>query len=342
MPVSLNYLVKRAFWCLLVVLGVAIFTYLILILSPGDPAVKWAGNPRGPGAAAAIEAARRELGLNDPLYIQVARFVLNVITGNLGVSIAYKKSVSEVVLENLKATLELLFVTYLFATPLGVFLGYLAALRRGSRLDAFLQQLGVVLANIPSFWFGSAIFLALTSLDISVVGRVDYALAFQTNFQPITGFYLLDSLLQLNIPVFLDVLKRIIPSAIAIAGYPLGLMIRVTRTLVAEELLEDYINAAVALGVKRRTVLWNYVLRAIRPGVMQLAGMAFAYSVVDAMVVENVVFGRPGLGKLLIDALRTGDFRIAVGLVIVVSIFYLVINTISDIVQALTDPRVRI
>ncbi len=342
MPLSLNYLAKRLLWSMLVVVGVAVLSYLIIVLSPGDPAVKWAGNPRGANASLAIELARKELGLQDPIYVQVPRFVVNVLTGNLGLSIFYKQPVFPVITSNLTSTLELLLITYLIAIPTGVLLGYFSAVRRGSRVDDFIQQLGVLLANTPTFWLGSALFLVLVTHEIPSSGRVDYVLAIETGFQSITGFYLLDSLVQGNLRVFLDVLVRLLPPALAISVYPMGLMIRVVRTLVTEVLLEDYIRVSVALGVKKRRILWTFTLRAVMPGVIQLSGIAFAYSLVDAMVVESVVFGRPGLGRLLIDALNSSDFRIAIGLIVVVTVFYLVVNTLADVVQALTDPRVRL
>ncbi|MEM3948319.1 MAG: ABC transporter permease [Zestosphaera sp.] len=342
MPLSLNYLVRRVVWSLLVVVGVVVLSYLIIILSPGDPAVKWAGNPRGANATLAIELARRELGLQDPLYVQIPRFIVSVLTGNLGLSIYYKQPVFTVIASNLASTLELLIVTYLIAIPVGVLLGYLSAMHRGSRIDDFLQQLGVLLANTPTFWLGSALFLILVTHQIPSSGRVEYALAIETGFQPVTGLYLLDSLIQGNFRVFADVLVRLLPPALAVSVYPMGLMIRVVRTLVTDVLLEDYIRVSVALGVGKRRILWTFTLRAVLPGVILLSGFAFADSLVDAIGVESVVFGRPGLGRLLMDALNSSDFRIAIGLIVVVTAFYLVVNTLADAIQALADPRVRL
>jgi len=342
LPVSLNYLVKRVFLCILIIIGVIILSYLILILSPGDPAVKWAGNPRGPNAWIAIEEARRELGLNDPIYVQVARFIYSVFTGNLGDSIAYKQPALPLIYSRLKSTLELLFVTYIIAVPIGVFLGIHSALRRGSREDAVIQAIGTILANTPTFWLATGLFLIFSVTGISLYGRINTRLAISTGFQPITGFYLIDSLIERNPEVFIDVLLRLIPPALAISVYPIGLLIRLTRTLMAEALLEDFIRVAVAWGVNRRTIIWRYALKASIPGIVQVTGLAFAYSLVDAMVVEYTVFGREGLGSLLYDALNYSDFRLAIGLIIVVTVFYLVVNTLTDIIQALIDPRVRI
>ncbi|ADV65263.1 binding-protein-dependent transport systems inner membrane component [Desulfurococcus mucosus DSM 2162] len=342
MPVSMNYLVKRVFGGILIIIGAIVLSYLVIILSPGDPAVKWAGNPRGPNAPLAIEKAREELGLDDPLYLQVARFVLNVFKGDIGVSIAYKQPVFQLIYSRLQSTLELLIVAYLMAVPLGVFLGIYSALRRGSRRDSIIQAAGTILANTPTFWLATGFFLAFSIFGVSLYGRVNTRLAISTGFHPVTGFYLIDSLIQGNTAVFVDVLLRIIPPALAISVYPLGVLIRLTRTLMAEALLEDFIRTAVAWGVKRSTIIWRYALKASIPGVLQVAGLSFAYSLIDAMVVEYTVFGREGLGSLLYDALNYTDFRLATGLIIVVTVFYLVVNTLTDIVQALVDPRVKL
>ncbi|MEO3993709.1 MAG: ABC transporter permease [Desulfurococcaceae archaeon TW002] len=342
MPLSLNYLTKRIIWIFLVVVGVVIFSYVAIIASPGDPAVKWAGNPRGPNASLAIELARKELGLDKPPLIQVLKFMTDVFTGNIGLSIAYKIPVFEVILRRLVATLELLFVTYLIAIPLGVFLGIESALHRGSKLDTLLQSLGTVLANTPTFWVGAWLFLSLILLGAYPYGRVDPKLATATGFYPITGFYLIDSLIEGNILVFTNVLSKIIPPAIAIAIYPIGVLVRLTRALVSDTLLEDYIRASVAWGVSKSVIIWRYTLKAITPGLVQVIGLAFAYSLIDAMAVEYVVFGREGLGSLLIDSLNYSDFRLAIGLVIVVAVFYLLVNTLTDIIQALIDPKVRL
>jgi ABC-type dipeptide/oligopeptide/nickel transport systems, permease components len=153
---------------------------------------------------------------------------------------------------------------------------------------------------------------------------------------------LLDSLIQGNIPVFIDALVRIIPPALAISVYPIGVLARVTRTLVAEALLEDYVRAAVAWGVKRKTIIRRFVLRSIIPPVIQISGLSFVYSLVDAMVVETIVFGREGLGGILLDSLHKADFRVTLALTVYLTAFYIIVNTLVDIVQATIDPRIRL
>jgi len=343
LPISLNYIIRRIVLSFLVVIGVIVFSYLLLMLTPGDPAVKWAGNPRGPGAAKAVELARRELGLNQPLYVQVAGFIYNVLTGNLGMSIAYKIPVNQVILSGFTSTLELLVFAYLLAVPVGVWLGVCSALRRGGRLDAFTQSFSIVLTSTPTFWLGAIILLILYSaFGLIPYGRVSSKLVLESGFEPVTGLYLLDSLITGNFQVFIDVLKRMIPPALAISIYPIGALARVTRTLVAEALLEDYIRAAVAWGVRRQTIIRQFVLRSAIPPLIQVSGLAFVYSLVDAMVVETLIYGREGLGSILLDALHKSDFRVAIALVVYLTIFYIAINTLVDILQATIDPRVRL
>lgn len=343
MPISLNYIFKRTILSFLVVMGVIVFSYLLLMLTPGDPAVKWAGNPRGPGATKAIELARHELGLHQPLHVQIVNFIYNVLTGNLGTSIAYKIPVNQVILSGFTSTLELLIFAYMLAVPIGVWLGVCSALRRGKRLDSFVQSFSIILTSTPTFWLGAVILLILyNALGLIPYGRVSSRLALESGFKPITGFYLLDSLMTGNVQVFLDVLTRLIPPALAISIYPIGALARVTRALVAEALLEDYIRAAVAWGIKRQTIIRHFVLRSAMPPLIQVSGLAFVYSLVDTMVVETLIYGREGLGSILLDALHKSDFRVAIALVVYLTIFYIVINTLVDILQAIIDPRVRL
>ena len=341
MPISLNYIFGRLILSFLVVIGVIVFSYILLITTPGDPAVKWAGNPRGPGATRAIELARQELGLDKPFYVQLISFTYNVLTGNLGLSIKYKLPVNQVIFPRFTATLELLVFTYVLAFSISSILGLYSALKRGSKIDSLIQSCSVVLASTPTFWLGTIILVLLSLTGFIPTGRVSVKLIEETRFIPITGFYMLDSLLQFNIPVFIDTLARLIPPALAISVYPIGVLTRLVRMLIAETLLEDYIKAAIAWGVTSGTIIKRFVLKSIIPPLVQVTGLSFTYSLIDAMVVE-AVYDREGLGQLFIAALRASDFRVAIALIIYLTLFYIIVNTIVDILQALVDPRVRL
>lgn len=341
MPVSLYYISKRTIFGFLVILGIIIISYIFVYFAPGDPAYVWAGRPRGPKAEQAVQEARKFLGLDKPLYMQVARYVYSIFVGKLGVSIKYKIPISVILLRGLTSTLELLTFTYIVSIPLGVFLGIEVALRRRSILDDIFQIISLVLANMPVFWIGMLLFASLTNLGLSSFGRVDVYLALNTGFRPLTGFYLLDSLLEGNILVFLDILWRLIPPSLAIMLYPIGLTSRITRALISEKFHEDYIKTAVSWGLPRKLIVWRYAFRGVIPPLIQVTGLNFAYSLIDAMVIE-IVFGREGLGKIIYDAIPASDFPLLIGVMIIVAIMYVLANTIAYIVQAVIDPRVKL
>ncbi len=348
MAISLNYLFKRLLLAFCVVVGVIVFSYMLVLATPGDPAVKWAGRPRGPGAERAIELARRELGLDKPIYVQVVLFIYNFFTGNLGYSIAYKgQPVISLVITRFMNTLELTILSYLISVPIALYLGLHSALKRGGYFDNIVQSISVLLASTPTYWLATLLLLIAllisinTGKPIPVYGTISPRLEIETNFKVITGSYLLDSIIQCNMLVFVDALLRMLLPAIAISAYPIGALTRLTRILVAEALLEDYVKTMVALGVKRDIVIRHFVLRSIIPPLVQVTGLSFTYSLIDAMVVESI-FGRKGLGDLLISALYSADFKIAVTLLAFLAVFYIIVNTLVDILQALIDPRVRL
>jgi len=342
LTISLNYIFKRLILAFCVVVGVLVFSYVLILATPGDPAVKWAGNPRGPGAVKAIQLAREELGLDKPIYVQIAVFMYNFFTGNLGYCIAYKgQHVVQVMITSFMSTFELTLLAYVISVPLALYLGLYSALKRGGIFDNIVQSASVVLASTPTYWLATLLLLVFTILKISVYGTASPRLIAETGFNTITGSYLLDSVLQGNMQVFVDSFLRMIPPALAISIYPIGALTRLVRVLVAKSLLEDYVKASIALGVERGTIIRYFVVRSIIPSLVQVSGLSFTYSLIDAMVVE-AVFGRRGLGSLLIGALNTADFKIAVTLIAFIAIFYIFVNTLVDILQALIDPRVRL
>jgi len=342
LTISLNYIFKRIILALCVIVGIVVFSYVLILATPGDPAVKWAGNPRGPGATRAVQLAREELGLDKPIYVQVAIFMYNFFTGNLGSSIAYKGlPVVQAIITSFMSTFELTLIAYIISVPIALYLGLYSALKRGGIFDSIIQPASVVLASTPTYWLATLLLLAFTISKISVYGTASPRLIAETEFNTITGSYLLDSILQGNVRVFVDSLLRMIPPALAISVYPIGALTRLVRVLVAESLLEDYVKASIALGVERGIIIRHFVVRSIIPSLVQISGLSFTYSLIDAMVVESI-FGRRGLGSLLISALNTADFKIAITLIAFIAIFYIIVNTLVDILQAIIDPRVRL
>jgi len=339
MPISLHYIIKRSFSALAILIGVLIVTYILIYIAPGNPAYVWAGRPRGPKAIEAIENAVKELGLNKPIHEQIAIHVIKFFSGDWGTSIRFKQLVKDLVLRNLASTIELLIFSFLIAIPIGIFMGMYAALYRGSKIDTLIQLTSSILANSPRFWIAIAFILALQNIGLSTFGRISPE--YRIEIHEITGFYIIDSILQNRFDILLDVVLRLIPPALAVATYPIGLLSRMTRMLLSESLQEEYVREAISLGLPRKVVVFRYALRGVIPALTQISGLVFAYSIVDAMAVEYV-FGREGLGYIIIKAIPANDYPLIISSLSIIAMIYIIVNTIVDIVQASINPRVRV
>lgn len=334
-----GYYARRALLGLFLILGLLIVTYVLVYVAPGNPAYVWAGKPRGPRAAEAIMFAEKELGLDQPLHVQAISFMLRFLAGNWGVSIAFKQPVAEVVLRSFKATSELLLFSYLIAIPLGTSLGIFMALNRGSKTDLALKLVSSTFISIPRFWLALIMVLAFYYTGFQALGRIDPR--YSLEFREITGFYLLDSLLVLRLDIFLDVIIRLLPPSLVIAVYPAFYTAKYVRYALSDRFYEDYVIEAVSLGISRYTILTRYALRGVIPAVVQLVGINFVYSFVEAAIVE-IVFMREGVGRVLVEALLRSDYPLIVAVFFTASLILIVINTATDITQKKLDPRVRI
>jgi len=339
-PVSKEYIVKRALSLIAVVFGAAIITFVITRVVPARPELLWAG----PHATMEqIEQARKILHLDDPIYVQLGYYLKDLITGNWGISWRTKSPVLTGILSALPATLELIIVAFAIAMAIGIPLGIIAALKRGTLVDHILRVVTVSGASAPVFWLALIAQLVLSNWLglLPSAKRVDEIIVIETGFKPITGFYLLDSLLQGNIPVFIDALKHIILPALVLSLYPLCLSARMTRALTIEVLNEWHIRSALAWGLPRKVVLYKYALKNIIAPVIASLGLSFGYTLIGAFMVE-LVFVWPGIGMYAAMSLLSFDYPAVIGCVLFVAIFYSVINTIVDIIHAIIDPRVKL
>lgn len=340
MPVSRGYLAKRVLSAFFVVLGVLVLVFVVTRLLPVRPEVVWAG-PRA--RLEDLERVRKMLHLDDPLYLQLAYYLRDFFTGNWGVSWATKRPVLQDLLAALPATLELVTLSFLAAFALGVPLGFLAALHRNSALDNAVRVFSLLVASVPTYW-AALILILVFAVELGVLpagGRVDTVLAMRTGFHYITGFALLDSLIQGNIAVFFDALSRLLLPAIAVALYPLGLTIRLSRALAVEVLNEQYTRALYAWGISERTILYKYVFKSVLAPVVGALGLSFGYTIVGAFLVE-VVFTWPGVGYYVGTALLNYDYPAIVGGVTLAALVYVVVNTLVDLLHAYIDPRVSL
>lgn len=340
MPISREYIIKRVVSLVFVVLGVIVITFIITRVIPSRPELLWTG----PHATIEqIERARRELHLDKPIYIQLWYYLTDLFMGNWGVSWRTKMPVLPSILGALPATIELVVVAFVIAIAAGVPIGMSAAIRRGTGIDGAVRVFSVVGASTPVFWLALLLQLVFCSWLglLPAAKRVDEYLVLSTGFRPVTGFYLIDSLIQGNIPIFIDVVRRILLPATVLSLYPMCLSIRMTRALTLEVLNELHVRSSIAWGIPRTRVLYRYVLRNVLAPVIASLGLSFGYTIVGAFMVE-IIFVWPGIGYYIAMSLLSYDYPAVIGCVIFVAILYSIINTAVDLVHATIDPRVKL
>lgn len=335
----LTYVSKRIILSVLVILGTISITFFLSRVVPSHPEVLWVGQHPRPEQ---IARAREMLGLDKPLYVQYFSYLTNFLRGDLGESIRFKSDILSDILFRLPATMELVIASFIIALALGIPLGVISAVKENKLVDHLTRTVSIAGASMPVFWLGivfQIVFFGMLGI-LPLTGRISPEIALENPITRITGFYLIDSLVTGNLPAFTDALVHLILPAITIAAYPLGLCTRMVRASMIEVLRENYIRAARASGIPERTIVFRFALKnSIVPALTAL-GLSFAYSITGAFLVE-FIFSWGGIGSYLTYALSSIDYPVIVGVTIFICVFYVAINLILDIFQAVIDPRVR-
>ncbi|MBC0856034.1 ABC transporter permease [Pantoea stewartii] len=325
---------QRSWGLLLVVAGVCVITFIISHLIPGDPARLLAGDR---ASDEIVQHIRQQLGLDLPLWQQFIRYVQQLLHGDLGTSIRTGRPVLDDLRAFFPATLELAFCALLIALLVGVPLGVLSAVYRNRWLDHLVRLLALTGISTPAFWLGlGAIVLFYGKLNLLPGGgRLDDWLDPPTR---ITGFYLVDALLEGNTEVFMNALQHLILPATTLAFVHLGIVARQIRSAMLEQLSEDYIRTALASGLSKFTIVVRYALpNALIPSVTVL-GLALGDLLYGAVLTETV-FAWPGMGAYVVSSIQALDFPAVMGFAIVVSFAYVLVNLFVDLLYLWIDPR---
>ena len=334
------YLLRRLMLALIVLVGVLVLTFIIARVVPADPAQLYAG-PRA--RADQVAQVRIDLGLDDPMPVQFARYVGEVVRGNLGESFRTKRSILDDLKIFLPATLELVGMATLVALAIGIPLGVFGAARHGRLSDQIGRVATIAGVSVPSFWL--ALLLQMLFFGwlgwLPLGGRLSRDVMLSTPIMPVTGFYLVDAAVTGNWTAWLDALWHLVLPVVVIATYPLALTMRMTRAAMLEALSEEYIVAARAAGLSERSVLFRFGLKNAIIPTLTVLGLAFAYAITGSVFVE-IIFSWPGLGSYITDAIVALDFPVVIAVTLVVTILYIVINLTVDLVQAGLDPRIRL
>ncbi|MGG7580845.1 ABC transporter permease [Rhizobium sp. Nf11,1] len=318
-------------------LGLLAVTFFIGRVVPIDPVLAILGD-RAPTHV--VERVRQEMGFNLPLYQQFYIYIKGVLSGDFGNSVLTTNPVMVDIRRVMPATIELATLGTLIGACVGVPLGVLAAVHRGSIADQMVRVIGLIGYSVPIFW------LALISLVIfyaqlrwvAFPGRID--IVFEYTFTPITGFYLLDSAWQGQWDVFYDVFRHIILPASLLGYFSLAYISRMTRSFMLNELSQEYIVAARAKGLSETRVIWGHALRNAAVPLVTVIALSYA-GLLEGSVLTETVFSWPGIGLYITNSLQNADMNAVLGGTIVIGTIFIGINLLSDLLYRTLDPRTR-
>lgn len=343
----LAYVLKRLAYLGLVLLGVSAVVFFLLRGMPGvDPLAAYIA-PGLPVSQDALVALRRELRLDEPLPVQYAYYVADLLRGDWGFSRTAAQPVLEALVGRLPATVELAVFAVVLSTGLGVPLGIIAALRKDRAADVAVRVLSITGISFPVFWLGIILqlvfFYYLGQLGLPNLpsrGRVEDLVALQYPLKAVTGFYAIDSLMAGNIAVFTSALRHLMLPAFTLSLISLAAIVRIMRASMLEVLRQDYILLARSKGLPLRTVIVRHALpNAITP-VLTTAGTTLGILLGGAVVVETV-FSWPGIGRLAAQGILNNDSILVVGFTLFVATMMVLVNLLVDVLYAVVDPRVR-
>jgi peptide/nickel transport system permease protein len=311
-----GYILKRLLSLIPVLLVVAVVVFLVIHITPGDPAAVMLGPDASPDQVAKLH---QELGLDLPLYQQFTTWVFGVVRGDLGWSIFMKEPVLQAFFSHLGPTVSLAIFAQFIAIVLAIPLGVIAAKKRGSAVDQSLMGVALIGISVPSFLLG--LFLILL-------------FAVQLKWLPVAGYKPLSEGLFMH-------LRYLVLPAIALGAMQAALIARMTRSSMLDILNANYIKTARSKGVKEKMIVFKHALRNAFIPILTVIGQTFGTLVAGAAVVETV-FNIPGIGQLVVNSVERRDFAVIQGTIMLVATSYVLINLVIDLLYGVVDPRVRL
>jgi peptide/nickel transport system permease protein len=330
-----KWLLKRLLLLFFVLWGITTLTFIINAVVPRNPAVAMAGSQASPEQIAKFNA---RWGLDRPLYERYYKFYKYLFQGDLGTSIRTERPVALEMRNFFPATFELATFSVFLSFIIGVPLGILAALKRNKWPDQITRFISLIGVSLPNFWFGLIILLVFYFL----LGGVGPGRVTSASFEPskITGLYLLDSLLTGNWRSFADSFKHLIMPAFAMGFFGIGIVTRMMRSSMIDTLGKDYIKAARARGLSQYKVIVNHGIRNSLIPVLTVMGVLYGAYLGGVIVIE-VVFSWPGLGNFAYTSILKSDHPAIMGVVLVISLLYSLVNLLVDILYRYLDPRIK-
>ena len=311
-----RYITRRLIHAVFVIWGCATLVFFLLRMIPGDPVIQMLGPEYTPEAAVAL---RHKLGLDEPLFTQYLRWMSSVARGDLGGSIASGETVADAIKAGIPKTASLTLVSFLIALVIALPAGVIAALQRNKPVDYVASFIAFVGVSMPSFWFGIILILVF-AVHLKWLPAIGYAEIADKGFG--------------------EWLKRLILPGLAIgAGYA-AILMRFVRAGLLEVLSSDYVRTARAKGARERTVIVRHALRNALIPVVTVAGIQLALLLSGTVVIETV-FSIRGLGRILVGAIFDRDYPIVQGVILLISVVFVLANLVVDVLYTFLDPRIR-
>jgi peptide/nickel transport system permease protein len=311
----LGYLLRRVLAAIPVMGVVALVVFLLLRLTPGDPAAILAGDNATP---AQLERIRASLGLDEPLYIQFFTWINKLLHGDLGVSLISNVPVLKMIGQRVEPSISIALATIIVSVVVAVPLGVIAAWRQGTWIDRFVMGLSVLGFSVPVFVIGYVL-IQVFAIDL--------------RWLPVQGFKSIAG-------GFGPFLERLVLPTLALSFIYVALIARMTRASMLDVLGEDYVRTARAKGLGEIAVLFRHALRNAAVPVITVIGTGFAL-LISGVVVTESVFNIPGIGRLTVDAVLARDYPVIQAMILLTSLIYVSVNLLIDVAYTLLDPRIR-
>ena len=322
---------------IITMLGLAFITFIIGRVMPIDPVLSIVGEQ---ASKSTYDDAYAALGLDKPIIVQFFIYIWDVLHGDFGTSLLNARPVADDIIRVFPATLELATLGTIMGVTLGVPLGVLAAVNKGSWFDQIARVVALVGYSMPIFWLGLMGLLVFYGILgwVGGPGRVDI---FYDDIVPtVTGMILLDSILDRNWDVFWNAMSHIILPATILGYYSLAYISRMTRSFMLEQMSAEYITTARVKGLPERTVIWGHAFKNILVQLVTVIALSYA-NLLEGSVLTEIIFSWPGIGSYITTALLSADMNAVLGGTIVVGLIFVLLNIFSDLLYRVFDPRAK-
>jgi len=333
-----RYILRRVLLAVPMLFGITLVLFIMYNLTRVDPIVMIVGE-RQLNNTQIVNEARERWGLNRPPWEQYLTYISNYLHGDFGLSFLTHRPVVDDLVLYLPATIELGIVSLIFAIGVGIPIGILAGVRKGSLFDRAAWMISLLNASLPPFWTG-LIVLFILYYQLGLLpgpGRLDPRMIAPAT---VTGLYTVDALISGNWTAFWSAFRHLVLPAFILGSFTLAIVMRITRAAIIDELRDDYIRTARSKGLSERKVVIGHALRNVMIPLVTILGLAFA-GLLSGAVMTETVFDWPGIGTYLVKAASALDYPAIQGGTLLIAIIYIIMNLLVDLLYGFLDPRVR-